>query len=161
MKDPWEETSSMEKDIPEELSDRDRVTVTMKGGTGFDAPWIVLHAKDVPEANKLMEDVDVHGLAGQVVATSARFQSLFGPVKAPSSPSGGFSTGGGYRAAQAPVAAPAGAPKANCPQHGSELVYNKPFNSNGKEISGRMACPERGCRAITIWHNKDGSWKQQ
>lgn len=160
MKDPWEETS-MENGIPEELSDRDRVTVTLKGGTGFDSPWIVLHAKDVTEANKLIADIDVEGLAGNIVQTSARFQDLFGPSKGSGAASGGYQKAGGYRPQQNAVQAPPGAPTALCPQHGSALTYNPPFLSGGKEISGRMSCPERGCRAITIWHNKDGSWKQQ
>jgi len=161
MKDPWDETS-MEKDIPEEgLSDRDRVTVTMKAGAGFDASWVVLHAKDVDEANRLLDDIDIQGLHGKVIASASRFQALNGPSKSSTAPSGGYQKSSSYRPTQSVSPPPHGAPSAVCPQHGAALVYNEPFMSGGKEISGRMSCPERGCRAITIWHNKDGSWKQQ
>lgn len=162
MKDPWTDTPEpMETGIPEEeLSDRDRVTVTMKGGRDFDAPWIVLHAKDVDEANRLLDDAEQFGLVSKVIANSRRFAEFYGPSKPASNTTAGPARTGGYNQPQAYVQAPAGAPNATCPQHGSPLVYNAPFSSGGKQISGRMACPERGCRAITFWHNKDGSWKQ-
>jgi hypothetical protein len=162
MKDPWNDTTdSMEAGIPEEaLSDRDRVTVTMKGGAGFDAPWIVIHAKDVDEANKILDDTDQHGLVAKVISRSRAFADYYGPSKASGSPANGFPRGVGTGYSQPVQQAPSGAPTASCPVHGSALVYNQPFSSGNKQISGRMACPERGCRAITIWHNKDGSWKQ-
>jgi hypothetical protein len=151
----------MEADIPDEgLSDRDRVTVTMKGGRDFDAPWIVLHAKDVDEANRLLDDTEQYGLVSKVIANSKRFAEFYGPSRASGSSSSGPARASGYNQPQNYVQAPSGAPTASCPQHGSPLVYNAPFSSGGKQISGRMACPERGCRAITFWHNKDGSWKQ-
>lgn len=163
MKDPWNDSASgMEAGIPEEenLSDRDRVTVTMKGGTGFDAPWIVLHAKDVDEANRLLDDTEQYGLFSKTIARSRAFADFYGPSKAPGGVAGLSSGGGGYRSTQPVQQAPSGAPTASCPTHGVGLVYNAPFSSGGKQISARMACPERGCRAITFWHNKDGSWKQ-
>jgi hypothetical protein len=144
----------------EELSDRDRVTVTMKGGTGFDAPWIVLHAKDVDEANKLLDDTETYGLVSKVIANSKRFTEFYGPSRGSASPANAPARSGGYGQSQSYVPTPPGAPTASCPVHGSALKYNEPFSSNGKLISGRLACPERGCRAITFWHNKDGSWKQ-
>jgi len=157
--DVWNEENTT-KDVPVK-SDRDRVTVTMKGGAGFDAPWIVLHADSVTEVETLLEEIDSYGLCGQVAKTSAWFQSTIGPKAGSNSFSAGParpSWGGNSKPAPQ---APHGAPTASCPQHGTGLVYNEPFSSNGKQISGRLACPERGCRAITIWHNKDGSWKQQ
>lgn len=159
MKDPWTDTDT-ETTTEVALSDRDRVTVTMKGGTGFDAPWIVLHAKDVDEANSLLDDTEQYGLVGKVIANSKRFAEFYGPSRAPASPPNSLSRASGYGQPQSIIPAPPGAPVASCPQHGATLVYNAPFSSGGKQISGRMACPERGCRAITIWHNKDGSWKQ-
>lgn len=43
----------------------DKIVVTLKGGTGYDAPWIVIHASDLQEAHnhfsgdnsKLMQDL--------------------------------------------------------------------------------------------------------
>jgi len=158
--DPWNESEESEEKGKVELSDRDRVTVTMKGGSGFDAPWIVLHAKDVDEANKLLDDTEQYGLVSKVIANSRRFADFYGPSKGSASPANAPARSGGYGQSQSYIQPPVGAPTASCPVHGSALVYNAPFSSGGKQISGRMACPERGCRAITFWHNKDGSWKQ-
>lgn len=162
MKDPWDTTDDpmdpgQEVEV---LSDRDRITVTAKAGKDFDAPWIVVHAKDLREANSIMGQPDNSDLISSTVGFATRLQAAYSPFKASASSAGSSGGGGGYRTTQTSVPAPSGAPSASCPVHGSALVYNAPFSSGGKQISGRLACPERGCRAITIWHNRDGSWKQ-
>lgn len=162
MKDPWDtDTDPMDPGNLKEELDRDRVTVTVKAGAGFDVPWLVFHAKDITQANEFMNAPPGADIITSTVDFSRRFQAAYGPAKASGGSSGGYSGGSSYRGTPAHSPAPPGAPSASCPTHGVGLVYSEPFMSGGKQISGRMGCPERGCRAITIWHNKDGSWKQQ
>jgi hypothetical protein len=68
--DIWEN----EVNMPD--SDREVVSVTLKAGTGFDAPWIVFHASSVGEAEELLKgSQDLQALA---TAAARNFQTGFG-----------------------------------------------------------------------------------
>ena len=53
-----------------------KVVVTLKGGRDFDAPWIVIHADDVSEANDLLEQANNLELHETVAAAAAFFRGV-------------------------------------------------------------------------------------
>lgn len=113
-----------------------KVTITLKGGSGFDAPWIVIHASDIPDAYlQLSED------------NAALLVELMGKVKK----AGAFFSGGNGSAARpAPAAAqqpPAGAPE--CPP-GWEFKSGTNKNT-GKPWKGFF--PPRGDDTKPIFFN--------
>ena len=42
-----------------------KIVVTLKGGKGYEAPWIVIHANDIAEANAHLNDEALAGLIKQ------------------------------------------------------------------------------------------------
>ncbi|WP_424217454.1 hypothetical protein ACN20G_30030 (plasmid) [Streptomyces sp. BI20] len=74
------------------------ITTTIKFGSGFDAPWGVLHTADLNEANEIMESEEFGRYAQNVVTYSKAAQGLYGPVApatrpAPAAPAGGAMAG--------------------------------------------------------------------
>ena len=67
------------------------VTVTLKAGTGFEAPWIVIHAESVTDAKNQIDTGDFAALAERTVAAAEFFRSAHS-VKT------GLPTGGGQQA---------------------------------------------------------------
>jgi|SRR5690606_14341081 len=111
-----------------------KVVVTLKGGTGFDAPWIVIHADSVADALRQF-DADLASLMEQAQKASAKFAELSSkPAAAPAAQS------------RPSTAAPAGASQAPNGQtetcaHG-EMVYRSGVSKAGKPYK-MFACPER------------------
>ena len=104
-----------------------KVTITLKGGAGFDAPWIVIHATDIADAYEQ--------LSGDYAAILVE---LMGKVK-----KAGTFFSGGNGAAPRPAApaqaqeAPAGAPE--CPPG---WTYRSGVGKTGKPYKGYF--PPRG-----------------
>jgi hypothetical protein len=48
--DPWLEPTPAPVATPKVATGEGKVVLTFKGGTGFDAPWIVIHAADLADA---------------------------------------------------------------------------------------------------------------
>jgi hypothetical protein len=59
-----------------------KVVVTLKGGRDFDAPWIVIHAADVADANAQLNS-DLAALMGRVQNAAATFRGAAGPSASP------------------------------------------------------------------------------
>jgi hypothetical protein len=59
---PWDDTpvnnSKENNKVTVVNNSEGKVVVTLKGGAGYDAPWIVVHAADVHEANEILRDGD-------------------------------------------------------------------------------------------------------
>lgn len=142
---------------------RDYLTVTLKAGAGFDAPWLVFHFNSLEEAASDLSKADLLGEVMSHANVAAKgFQQIYGPaVKAPqpaAKPSGASS---GYNRKPAASAAPGGVPTGTCPEHNCELVYAEGFTKrDGGKVNARVACPVPRCYAKTIWQNDDGSWKE-
>lgn len=158
--DPWQDATQGDALVLHtEDPNRDFLTVTLKAGTGFDAPWLVFHANSVDEAleslqhDKLDELMDL--TARKSKALAAAFGGSQGFSKAPTST-------GWSKPAQA-VSQPAGdRPTGTCPVHNCDLAYQDAFKKrDGSEISARVACPVPKCYAKTFWLNKDGSWTEK
>jgi hypothetical protein len=137
--DPWQ-------DNPVALTGQvshveDSLSVTLKAGTGYDAPWLVFKTPSVEQALAYLKHPDLD----ELMDLTAR--------------KGGGSWGNKTTAvSQASTDVPSG----TCPSHNCDLVYVEPFKKrDGSEISARVACPVPKCYAKTFWHNKDGSWTEK
>ncbi|MEU4709465.1 hypothetical protein AB0G00_23810 [Nocardia salmonicida] len=110
--------------------DEGKVTVTLKGGGGFEEPWIVIHAANVAEAVALLSaHADVVELMDltQQAAKAFRERSTVAPKAAAASGGAGYRSGGAPAGAQA---APAGSPE--CPpgwefKSGANKTTGKPW----------------------------------
>ena len=119
-------------------SDREGVTVTLKGGAGFDAPWIVIHASDVEDAYDQVSGDNASVLAklmDRVRHAASHFTSLGG---ATTNPAGGAPARPGNEA-------PAGT--ADAP--GPDWTYKTGVGKNGKTWKAWM--PPRGSDASPVW----------
>lgn len=119
-------------------TDEGKVTVTLKGGSGFDAPWIVIHANSVEEADESF-DSNLASLMAKVQKAGQHFVSL-APDKPKSAPSGG-----GSSAPRGAVEAPAGTPAAP----GPDWTYKTGVGKTGKTWKAWM--PPRGSDASPVW----------
>lgn len=72
-----------------------KIVTTLKGGAGFDAPWIVVHSDTVAEAVNTLQGEEMKQLIEAVKSTAA-----------------GFTTGGGAPAPKRPQGQPAAATQA-------------------------------------------------
>lgn len=69
--------------------DNTGVSYTLKGGTGYDAPWIVLHGRDVEHANIMLAELaDSVGMQ-LLVETAKKLQALNGSKGPWTNPSAG------------------------------------------------------------------------
>lgn len=110
-----------------------KVVVTLKGGTGFDAPWIVLHADDAADALGQLDETMI-ALMERAQKAAKHFGSL----------GGGGNTSGGRPVAQGQpqgsVEAPAWAP----PKPYDDFIYKTGVSAkNGKTWHAWMP-PEKG-----------------
>lgn len=114
-----------------------KVTLTLKGGSGFDAPWIVIHAADIPDAYEQ--------LSGD---NAALLVEVMGKLKKASVFFVGTDNKGNIRTAPAAAATPpAGAPE--CPP-GWEFKSGTNKNT-GKPWKGFF--PPRGDDTKPIFFN--------
>lgn len=150
--DPWAEPSAP-------VSDRDFLTVTMKAGSGFDAPWLVFHSNSVEEALASLKHDDLDELMDLAARKGKEFSKVFGgPAVAAPKASGGSGWGGKAKAAASSSEEPSG----TCPTHNCDLVKVDGFTKrDGTAVSARVGCPVPKCYAKTFWQNDDGSWTEK
>lgn len=86
------ETSSMTT-----ADSQDKIVVTLKGGSGYDAPWIVIHADTVEQATDILKDEAAKDLIDQTKKVAGYFSAGSGK-----SSGGKQSKGKPYAASQAP-----------------------------------------------------------
>lgn len=107
-----------------------KVVLTFKGGSGFDAPWVVIHADGIQEAHEFVTG-DNASLLAQVmerVQSAAKHFAGMGPAAA----QGGANRGGGGNTGGAPSASQAapGGETRHC-AHG-EMVFKSGVSKQGK-----------------------------
>ncbi|AWY03866.1 hypothetical protein SEA_NEDARYA_49 [Gordonia phage Nedarya] len=133
---PKEETNvTVTKDRPAASSDG-KVVLTFKGGAGFEAPWVVIHADGLDEASSFVNE-DAGKLAELMTRVQKAAQHFAG--QAPAKPAGG---GGGSRggAPQAAQEAPGGEERFCA--HGKMTFRSGVAKGSGKPYK-MFACPER------------------
>jgi hypothetical protein len=111
-----------------------KLTLTLKGGAGFDSPWIVIHATDVDDALDQVSGDNAAKLAKLMDATRKAANHFGGSAPAKPAP-----------APQAATEAPAGTPEAP----GPDWVYKTGVGKNGK--TWRAWMPPRGSDAEPVW----------
>lgn len=114
--------------------DEGKVVLTFKGGTGFDAPWIVIHAKDLDDALDHVSGDNASTLATIMERTQIAGKHFAG--LAPAKPATGNSGGGQPAQRQAAPQAAQGAPNGEvryC-SHG-EMRFRSGTSKAGKAYS--------------------------
>lgn len=121
--------------------DQNKITVTLKGGAGYDAPWVVVHAANATDALETLNDEDLK----TVLERAKKIGSFFA---------------GGSAGAQAPAnnGQPAGASQAPGGQTPPEgYVFKSGVSKkNGRPWQAFMPI-DRNSGLETIWLNADGS----
>lgn len=111
-----------------------KIVVTLKGGKGYEAPWIVIHANDVAEANAQLND---EGLADLIKQTKkvAEF----------------FNGGANTQAANAPAGQPQASTQApNGQQPPEGYVFKSGVGKNGRAWKAFMPA-DRNSGLQPIW----------
>lgn len=118
------------KEVAAVVDNYDKVTVTLKGGKGFEAPWIVIHANSTQEALDILNEESMKELNDRVhdVAT------YFNRVETVSS------NGKPASASQPPAGAPA------CPPG---WTFKSGVSKSGKPYKGYF--PPQGSNEKPIW----------
>lgn len=154
--DPWDKEDSGR--VVEHLGspDRDGMVVTVKAGTGFDAPWLVLHADSVEDAISKMQDDSWDELADLTARKAKAFAATFsGPKAAPKAP---VASSGGWGAKKAPA-------KVQEPSEGPDCDHGERDWVTGNSKFGEWyawMCPaekDDPSKCDPIWAKADGSPK--
>lgn len=114
-----------------------KVVLTLKGGAGFDAPWIVIHATDLSDAYEQVSGENAEllvKLMEQTTKAAQRFSGNKGGAAAPSN-----------RAPAGAVEPPAGTPAAP----GPDWTYKTGVGKTGKPWKGWF--PPRGSSEQPVW----------
>lgn len=111
-----------------------KVTVTLKGGTGYNAPWVVIHGSTVTDALNQINDADLAALLERAQRATTYFAAKADTPTPTTAAQGASQTQSGQPAAS--VAGQGGAVK-TC-VHGTMVV--RAGVKNGKAWSGHF-CP--------------------
>jgi hypothetical protein len=155
--DPWEGKAETSPRPGEFASDREFLTVTLKAGSGYDAPWLVFHANSVEEALVSLKHDDLDELMDLTARKGKELARAFGGPAVASKATA--STGGGWSRPKA-SAPSSDRPEDTCPTHNCDLEFVDAFTNprTQKTTSARMACPVPKCYKKTYWLNDDGTW---
>lgn len=115
-----------------------KLTATLKGGAGFDAPWIVIHGDTVEEVTEILMDENLKTLLDQTQKVGQYFAGQ-GKSSGPAPSRSGQP--------QASAAPPAGAPEAP----GSDWVYKSGVSKAGKPWKAWM--PPQGSTEKPVFFN--------
>lgn len=129
--DAWNETEKKENKVMAGANTEGKIVVTLKGGAGFDAPWIVVHATDAADALEQLNDKVLGELIARTKTVSAHFSGGSGNAGRPASPQSNS------RPPQ--QQAPASAGNAPGCDHGTR-VYKSGVSKAGKPYK-MWACP--------------------
>ncbi|MGK5496368.1 hypothetical protein [Streptomyces sp. URMC 125] len=160
--DPFEDKSPWDEPAPQppaqnepaappvpSIADGNKVRITLKGGAGFDAPWITIDGVNVEDAlAQLKNSAVVKELIDTTSKVGAYFASLSQPAGGGSAPKR-FENGRVVSKGQAPAAE---TPQDDDCPHGRKLV--------DKGSWAAMFCQApKGQQCEPLWRQKDGSFK--
>lgn len=132
------------------MSDTAKIVLTFKQGTGFDAPWVVIHADTVDEASSLLQEVRTKGVFPGVRSAAAEFQAIT-PTEgeAVTTITNAF-PGSTVTSAPAPATAPASVDP-RCPDCGGSMTYKSGSGKNGPYQGWFCNTKPRGANGHVIW----------
>lgn len=146
-------------DPKEVVIDRDRLTITLKAGGGYDAPWLVYHASTVEEGIDFLTHDRYDELADLTARKGKELAKAFGGPVTASAPKASSSGGGGWSKSKASSGG-SEEPSDTCPVHNCDLTKIEAYTKrDGTAVSARYACPVPQCYKKTWWQQKDGSWE--
>jgi len=120
-----------------ESTGREGLTVTLKGGAGFDAPWIVIHAADIPDAYEQLSG-DQAAVLVELMDKVKKAGNHFSGGSAKANTSGGAPARPGNEAPEGTSEAP-----------GPDWTYKTGVGKNGKTWKAWM--PPRGSSEQPVW----------
>ena len=155
--DPWEDTDKVDvqAEYANRPSEREFLTVTLKAGTGYDAPWLVFHANSVAEALESLKHEDLDELMDLTARKGKELAKAFGGSAGFSKPAGTASTGFKKPTAKKPVY-DEDSDTYECEHGPREWVSKK----GAKGFWYAYMCPADSndpSRCSPLWANKDGS----
>ncbi len=135
--------------MTEPTPDNSRISATLKGGPGFDAPWVVVRADDASQINDALMDLAATGTYSAVADSAVAFQDAY------------------IKATPSAVAAPAGNPNrpplttqapATTAPVGDEVVLNVPFAEKdaAKALGARW---NKDLKAWTVKPRFEPTWQ--
>ena len=129
-------TTQKEKPVTQDNTNA-KIVTTLKGGSGFDAPWIVIHADDVAEAVAVLRGDNIEELLKATKEVSDKFNGGQAPAQ--------------QRQAPRTQGMPAGAnePRPSDPPMPEGWTYKTGVNKNGKAY--RAYFPPRGSQESPQW----------
>lgn len=129
-------TTQKEKPVTQENTNA-KIVTTLKGGSGFDAPWIVVHADNVEEAVAILRG----GATEELLKATKEVSDKFNGGQAPAQ----------QRQAPRTQGMPAGAdvPRPSDPPMPEGWTYKTGVNKNGKAY--RAYFPPRGSQESPQW----------
>lgn len=81
---PFEETFDDDKKEKRPVEANSKITATLKGGAGFEAPWIVVHGETVNEVSDVLQAIMSANLLSEVADAAKAFRAASGqPAAAP------------------------------------------------------------------------------
>lgn len=149
---PFEEPAAPKKAAPKKaaaaavsVSEGGKADITLKGGAGFDVPWIPLGYGSIAEAHASLTNPETQKQLAELFEVVAKANALFAAkvaALAPAKPAGGS----GGAPARPGAEAPAGTPEAP----GPDWTYKTGVSPNtGKTWKAWM--PPRGSDAKPVW----------
>ena len=129
-------TTQKEKPVTQDNTNA-KIVTTLKGGSGFDAPWIVIHADDTAEAVAVLRGDSIEELLKATKEVSDKFNGGQAPAQ--------------QRQAPRTQGMPAGAnePRPSDPPMPEGWTYKTGVNKNGKAY--RAYFPPRGSKESPQW----------
>lgn len=142
-----EPTPTKEEKVIVAVPSEGKVVVTLKGASGYDAPWIVIHADDANDALSQLNDPNMVELIKKTSVMASGFQKTYKPGSAPAS------GGGSSNDRKPPVATqfPAGVVRKQC-EHG-DWVYKTWARKDGKGMNHAQECPVKDRNCGSEWIN--------
>lgn len=130
-------TTQKEKPVTQDNTNA-KIVTTLKGGSGFDAPWIVIHADDAAEAVAVLRGDSIEELLKATKEVSDKFNGGQAPAQQ-------------RQAAPRTQGMPAGAdaPRPSDPPMPEGWTYKTGVNKNGKAY--RAYFPPRGSQESPHW----------
>ena len=124
-------TTQKEKPVTQDNTNA-KIVTTLKGGSGFDAPWIVVHADNAEEAVAILRG----GAIEELLKATKEVSDKFNGGQAPAPRTQGMPAG-------------ADAPRPSDPPMPEGWTYKAGVNKNGKAY--RAYFPPRGSQESPQW----------
>ena len=156
--DPWDDKEDRPVVTVARGSSSEWATITLKAGTGYNAPWLVFKPTSIEDAKDIMQHEDLEELIDLVARRNKEFERAFGGAPVAAKPAG---NSGGWKG-KAQTNTSSDVPSGTCPTHNCDLVKVDGFTKrDGTAVSARVGCPVPKCYAKTFWQNDDGTWTEK